>query len=126
MDEVRRHRRVRWDEHSWLVHIAPDSVYTGIKQCLVLFSPPSARVWVREVGKCTDPRPDKILVVVSFWCLAVEIACFSSGVDRVVGVDLDPRIDNAHGVESHLVELRKQALGVGEADGIPCKHPVAV
>src|SRR5260370_20876206 len=105
MDDVRRHGRVRWDEQTWLVHIAPDSVYTGIKQCLVLLSPPSARVWVREIGNCTDPPPDEILAVVPFWCLAVELPCFSSGVDRVVGGDLDPRLDTPDGAAtrpSHL------------------------
>src|ERR1700738_2234133 len=107
VNDVLRQRRVRWDEQTWLVHVAPDPVDTGIKQCLVLISPPFTRLWIREVWKCADPWPHDILVVVSCRCLAVEIARLSPGVNRVVGVDLDPGVHDAHSMESHLVELRK-------------------
>src|ERR1700674_603088 len=126
MDDVRRHGRVRWDEQARLIHVAPDPIDTCIEQCLVLLSPPCARFRICEIGEGTDAWPDDILVIVTLWCLAVEVARLSFGVDRVAGVDLDTRIHDAHRVESHLVQLSEQAFRVREADWIPRENPVAI
>src|ERR1700674_5977399 len=98
MDDVRRHRRVRWEEQARLVHIAPDPLDTGIQQWRMLLSPPRARFWIREIGKRADPRPDDILIVVSFRRLAIKVARSSFRVDGVSLIHLDTCINNAHRV----------------------------
>src|SRR5579883_688383 len=125
MDRLRWQRPMNRNKDGWLVHIGPNAGHTGFQQWAMLLAPPGACLRIRHIGKDTEARPDRILIILIIRSLTVQITPLPICVDRVALIDLDASIDNTHHMEALSAQLGEETSGIREAFPVPGKDTVA-
>src|SRR5579875_605278 len=120
------HSFVNGYEDRRLIHIRPDASYTSIQQGAMLFPPPHASLRVSKIGKDTNARPDRILIVTTQRRFTIQIAHLPITIDWKVFVNLHACINNTNYMKAFGTQFGKQPGGVGKMLAVPGKDAIAV
>ena len=107
------------------VHVVPDPGDARGDVRRVELAPPVARLLRREVRERGVPRPHVADEHVAAVGAAQQVPLHRVGVDRPVGVGLQPRVDDRDQPRAALGEVGGQRTRVGELRGVPGEDPEA-